>query len=110
MAGMFGKFFDTTAVDQYADWVIAEVKRSLPPGQPPKVRNLSDRMEILNQRITKQTVSLLQETKLNIYKKARLTARIRESLQELGYPESFVDPFSIDLIHRIRIASKRKAP
>ena len=105
---MFAKFFDTTAVDQFADWVIAEVKRSLPPGQPPKVRNLADRMEILNQKIGKQTVSLLQDGKLNIYKKARLTARIRESLLGLGYPDSFVGPFSLDLINRIRIASKGK--
>ena len=105
---MFGKLFDTSGVDQYADWVVAEVKRSLPPGQPPNVRNLADRMEILNQRIAKQTLTLLKDHRLNIYKKARLTARLRESLQALGYPTSFVDPFSLDLINRIRIAAKKK--
>jgi hypothetical protein len=26
------KFFETVAVDEYADWVIAEIKRTLPAG------------------------------------------------------------------------------
>ena len=26
---MFGRFFDTTAVDEFADWVVDEVKRAL---------------------------------------------------------------------------------
>jgi hypothetical protein len=101
---MFGTFFDTTDVDQYADWIVAEVKRSLPPTG---VKNVADRAEKLNLSIAKKTAEFARSTKLNIYKKARLAARVREGISSLGYPESFVKSFSFDLLARLRAASKQ---
>jgi hypothetical protein len=100
---MFGSFFNTAEVDQYADWIVAEVKRNLPPAG---TKNISDRAEKLNASIAKKTGEFTQSTKLNIYKKARLAARVREGMSSLGYTESFVKSFSLDLLARLQAASK----
>jgi hypothetical protein len=101
---MFGTFLDTTDVDQYADWVVAEVKRSLPPAG---TKNVADRAEKLNVSIAKKTGEFTRSTKLNIYKKARLAARVREGMSTLGYSETFVKSFSFDLLARLQAASKQ---
>ncbi len=104
---MFGSFFKTADVDQYADWIVAEVKRSLPPSFAPGVKNIADRAEKLNESLAKKTVEFSRSTKLNIYKKARLAARVREGMSAHGYPEPFVKSFSIDLLARLQAASKQ---
>jgi len=104
---MFGSFFKTSEVDQYADWVVAEVKRSLPPGHSPGKKKIGERTEKLDASIAKKTVEFTQSTKLNIYKKARLAARVREGMSALGYPEPFVKSFSFDLLARLQAASKQ---
>jgi hypothetical protein len=104
---MFGSFFKTADVDQYADWIIAEVKRSLPAGYSPGTKDIADRAEKLNQSIAKKTVEFIRSTRLNIYKKARLAARVREGMSALGYPEPFVKSFSFDLLARLQAGSKK---
>jgi hypothetical protein len=103
---MFGSFFKTADVDQYADWIVAEVKRSLPPAG---TKNVADRAEKLNVSIAKKTGEFTRSTKLNIYKKARLAARVREGMSALGYPEPFVKSFSFDLLARLQAASKQSS-
>jgi hypothetical protein len=104
---MFGSFFNTAGVDEFADWIVAEVKRSLPPGFSPGTKNISDRADQLNQSISKRTGQFVQSgPRLNIYKKARLAARVREGMSAHGYPEPFVKSFSYDLIARLHAASK----
>jgi hypothetical protein len=105
---MFGRVFDTSEVDKYADWVVEEVKRTLPPGFDPNMKNVAERAEGLNQRISNQTATFVRNTPLNIYKKARLAARIREGMNAHGYPEPFVKALSFDLINRIRSVSTTK--
>jgi hypothetical protein len=106
---MFGSFFKTAEVDQYADWIVAEVKRSLPPGFSPGTKNIGDRAEKLDANITKKTLEFARSTKLNIYKKARLATRVREGMSAHGYPEPFVKSFSFDLLTRLQAASKPPA-
>jgi hypothetical protein len=106
---MFGKVFDTKEVDEYADWVVNEVKKQLPPTHSPGTRDIGQRAEKLNERIGKRTIEFSKSNKLNIYKKARLTARVREGMTEHGYPESFVKSFSMDLLARIAQAAKKPA-
>jgi len=104
---MFGSFFKTAEVDQYADWIVAEVKRSLPPGYSPNSKNIGERADRLDASIAKKTVEFTRSTKLNIYKKARLAARVREGMSAHGYPEPFVKSFSFDLLTRLQAASKQ---
>jgi hypothetical protein len=75
---MLGKVFNTAAVDEYADWVLSEVKKQLPPRPAPGAsKDIGQRAEKLNERISLRTIDFAKTTKLNLYKKARLTARVR---------------------------------
>jgi hypothetical protein len=104
---MFGKVFDTTAVDEYADWILAEIKKQLPPGHSPGTKDIGQRADKLNERIALRTVDFSKTVKLNLFKKARLTARVREGMSAHGYPEPFVKSFSMDLLARIARASQQ---
>jgi hypothetical protein len=104
---MFGSFFKTAAVDEFADWIVAEVKRSLPAGFSPGTKNIADRAEKLNQSLAKRTGEFSRTSRLNIYKKARLAARVREGMSAHGYPEAFVKSFSYDLLARLQAAAKQ---
>jgi hypothetical protein len=103
---MLGKVFNTTQVDAYADWVLGEVKKQLPPKGTPVKKDLAQRANLLNQRIAQRTVEFAKTEKLNIYKKARLTARVREGMAAQGYPEPFIKSFSLDLLARVSRAKK----
>ena len=103
---MFGSFFNTADVDQFADSILAEVKRSLPPGYVPGMKNIEERTEKLNVTLGKKTSEFTRSTKLNIYKKARLAARVREGMSAHGYPEPFVKAFSLDLLRRLQAAKQ----
>lgn len=106
---MFGKLFDTTAVDTYAAWLLDEMKRTLPPGFDPNLKNVAEKADTLNRRISKETESLTKNTRLNIYKKAHLASKVREGMTAHGYPEAFVKAFSMDLLKRIQVFSKQRA-
>jgi hypothetical protein len=106
---MFGRFFNTAAVDAFADSIVAEVKQALPPGFAPGTKNIAERAERLNQRIADQTREFTRSSpRLGIYKKAHLAARVREGMSAHGYPEPFVKSFSYDLLSRLRTASSQE--
>lgn len=106
---MFGSFFNTADVDQFADSILTEVKRALPPGHVPGMKNIEERTEKLNLTLAQKTGEFTRTTKLNIYKKAHLAARVREGMSAHGYPEPFVKAFSLDLLQRLQAASKSAA-
>jgi hypothetical protein len=103
---MFGGYFDTTEVDRFADWVIAEFKRELPPAKNRAPKNVSDRTNKLDQVIANKTRELMKATKLNVYKKARLASRVREGLGALGYPDALVKSITYNLITRFHVAKQ----
>jgi hypothetical protein len=104
---MFANFFNTAEVDKYADWIVDEVKRLLPPGFDPDKDSVGRRADKLNERITRRTIEFTQQTSLNIYKKARLAARVREGMSANGYPATFVKSFSYDLLARLQMAASQ---
>jgi len=105
---MFGRFFDTTAVYEYADWVVDEVKRTLPTGFDPALKNVSGKVDRLDRRIGERTTSFTQVSKLNLYQKARLASRVQEGMIAAGYPESFVKTFSMDVVKRVMRAARAR--
>jgi hypothetical protein len=105
---MFGRFFNTTAVDEYADWVIDEVKRTLPAAFDPSLKNISEKVDRLDKRIAQRTVTFTQSSKLNIYQKARLASRVQEGMSAFGYPKPFIKTFSMDIVRRVMVASQSR--
>lgn len=104
---MFGKFFDTAEVDRFADWILSELKRSLPPQPGTDKDNVARRAGKVNERISRRTSEFVQGTKLNLYTKARLAARVREGMSAHGYPAGFVKAFSYDLLAQVQTASRQ---
>jgi hypothetical protein len=104
---MFGNFFNTAEADKFADWIVEELKRLLPPGFDPDKDSVGRRAEKLNERMAKRIAEFTQQTSLNIYKKARLAARVREGMSTSGYPATFVKSFSYDLLARLQMAASQ---
>jgi len=105
---MFARFFDTAAVDEYADWVVDEVKRTLPAGFDPGLKNVSGKVDRLDRRLAERTDSFTRNAKLNIYQKARLASRVREGMLAFGYPKPFVQTFSMDIVKRVIAATRKR--
>ncbi len=104
---MFGKFFDTTAVDEYADWVVDEVKKTLPAGFDPGLKNVAQKVDRMDKRIAQRTDAFTQGPRLNLYQKARLASRVQEGMSAFGYPKPFVQTFSMTIVKRVMAASRK---
>jgi isocitrate dehydrogenase kinase/phosphatase len=105
---MIASLFDTKKTNEFADWIVAEVKRVIPTdlsSRKTKKKHVS-RARAMDDNIARQVVEFTRTTPLNIYKKARFAARVREGLTEHGYPKEFVESFSLELIERIQTAKK----
>jgi hypothetical protein len=103
---MLRRFFDTTEVDQFAEWIIGEFKRELPPARNPPAKNVGDRANKLDQAIAKRTLEFVKTARLNFYKKAHLAARVRDGMTANGYSETFVKSISYDLLNRLQQAKR----
>jgi hypothetical protein len=106
---MFAKLFHSPEVDRFADWIVVEVKKALPVKPTPAQRNIPQRAERLFTQIDQQAKIFTQSTKLSVYKRARLAARVRDGMAAHGYSESFVKGFTFDLLRQIQAAAKPTA-
>jgi hypothetical protein len=106
---MFAKLFNSPEVDRFADWIVVEVKKALPVKPTPAQKNIPQRAERLFAQIERQAKIFSQTTKLSVYKRARLAARVRDGMAAHGYTESFVKGFTFDLLRQIQAAAKPAA-
>lgn len=102
---MFGKFFDTSAVDAFAAWVVAELSKALPPDRLDEAREGDKLRERIRDRISERAQSLVAANRLNIYQKAKLGERLEEALETAGYPRAFSKPFAYDVVRVVALAS-----
>lgn len=103
---MFGKYFDTSNVDKFADWVVEEVKRTLPATFDNTLTDVQKKVERLDKRIGEQASTFGKESKLNLYKKARLASRVQEGMSSHGYPQAFIRTFSLEVVRRVTVAAR----
>ena len=82
---MLKKFFDTTAVDAFAAWVVDELKRLRPPGS---LESESKAAVKQRNRFDAGLLSKIESTAigshLNFYQKAILGSRLEERLEAAG--------------------------
>jgi hypothetical protein len=104
---VFGAF-KTKHVDEFADWIVAELRARHPPdganGKRPKD---VERLRKLFGRIFGRIDSFARENKLNLYTKARLANRIRWELKDAGYPEEFIEAATREVATHVALASSR---
>jgi hypothetical protein len=107
---MLSRFLDTTAVDQFAAWVAAELQRRIPPD---KVGSASSKAIALRReldlRIAERAQRLLTESRPNLYQKAQLGARLQDQLQSRGYSGPFVRSFALDVVSLVANVPVAKA-
>jgi hypothetical protein len=103
---MFG-WFDFSAVDAFADGVVADlVKRSPPAGLTMPAKKAAERLRRGQDVIFAQAETFARAKRPSFYKKARLGNRVRWGLREAGYPAEFADVLSEELVAVITLASR----
>jgi hypothetical protein len=103
---MLGKFFDTSAVDTFATWVVAELSKSIPPGRIDDAsKQIAKRREQVDERIRRHVQGLASTERLNIYQKAKLGTRLQQALEAAGYTQAFSKPFAYAVVKLVAVAS-----
>jgi hypothetical protein len=106
---MFGKFFDTAAVDALVAWVVQELTQALPPAALAKDgKQTAKRREQVQERVRRRAEALAGSARLNVYQKAQLGLRLRTALETAGYDEAFAKPFAHDVMSLVTVASSRR--
>jgi predicted DNA-binding helix-hairpin-helix protein len=103
---MIASFFNTKTTIEFADWIVAELKRAVPHESVSHKKKHVIRARGVDENIARRVVEFTRTTRLNVYTKARLAARVREGMSAHGYPKTFVDSFTLELISRIQAAAK----
>ena len=109
---MFFNWFNTKEVDEFADSVIADLVKRMPPGKVDVKADKTGRKAVEKVRkahdaIFKRIETFASTTRLNIYKKARLGNRIKWALTEAGYPAGFIDALTMELLTAVTYAPRR---
>jgi hypothetical protein len=100
---MFGRFFDTSAIDAFAREVVRELRTAIPPegsGQTGKAR----RQKELDVRLLRMATLLVRTHRLNVYQKAKLGPRVQAAMHEAGYAREFSQQFSFELVKLVAMA------
>jgi len=105
-------WFDCTAVDEFADAVVADLLKRVPPPSIESVGKVTaKRQKSTNDMIFARAESFARAQPLNVYKKAHLGNRVKWALREAGYAEEFVDALTYELVTVITLAAgARKKP
>lgn len=105
-SSMFGKFFDTASVNDFAARVVNELHGSLPPCRlDDGSKQAGKSREQADERIRRLAETLIQQTPLNVYQKAKLGVRLGEALEGAGYPASFSKTFAYDVVTMVASAA-----
>ena len=104
---MFGNWFSTKEVDEFADSVVAEVSRRFPASgidldTDKDVERAIKRLESLFARVD----AFAKSAKPNLFKKARFGNRVRWALKDSGYPAPFADVISHHLTAQMTVAAR----
>jgi hypothetical protein len=104
---MFVDWFNTKEVDEFADSIVADLVRRLPPsGADSRAKKTAERLRKTHDVIFARVDKFARSRSLNLYKKARLGNRIKWSLKEAGYPAEFADSLTFELVKIVTLVSR----
>jgi hypothetical protein len=100
-------WFDTKEVDAFAQSVVDELVKRLPPAslQRPD-RKAPDRVHRMTEALSNQVRDFARAQTPNFYKRARLGNRVKWGMREAGYAEEFVTAFTGELLILVTVASR----
>jgi hypothetical protein len=105
------KWFDTKKVDEFSDWLIAEMLKRYPPaGLDTDPKKSTKRFQKVHESLFLRVQAFAIENKLNVYTKARLGNRVKWAMREAGYPQTFADEFTHEVVAMISVIRTRSRP
>lgn len=107
------KWFDSTEVDKFADWLASEVIKRYPPGGLDQdSKKAAQRLQKVHGSLFLRVEAFARENTLNIYKRARLGNRVKWAMRDAGYPRQFSESFTHEVVTVISVinARARKTP
>jgi len=106
---MFGDWFKVKEVDEFADSIVADLVKRLPPsGVELPGKKAAEKLRRTHDVIFRRIEIFGRAHRLNIYKKARLGNRVKWALAEAGYPSGFVDTLTIELLTVVTYAARTR--
>jgi hypothetical protein len=106
---MFGNLFNTKDVDEFADSIVADLVKRLPPsGLSMSAKKAAERLGKTHDVVFRRIEAFARAQRLNIYKKARLGNRIKWALAEAGYPTDFVETLTFELVTVVTLVSRER--
>jgi hypothetical protein len=107
------KWFDFKEVDEFADWLAAEVIKRYPPtGKDTDWKKASQRLQKVHDSLMLRVKAFAMKNSLNVYTKARLGNRVKWAMRDAGYPLPFSESFTLEVVSVISVvnAEMKKAP
>lgn len=103
------EWFDVSEVDAFAQSLVAEVARRIPPQSIAlEERKAPKKIGRMTEVLSEQVRAFVRSHRLNVYKRARLGNRMKWGLKDAGYPETFVDAFTYELITLLAVAARAR--
>ena len=105
-------WLDTTQVDAFAQEVLDDLKKRVPPATLPidYGRKTGERLHRLTEVMSSRMRSFAAAQRPNFYKRARLGNRVKWGMKEAGYPDAFVEAFTYEIVTLVTLASRAPKP
>jgi hypothetical protein len=102
------KWFDSSEVDKFADWLSAEIIKRYPPaGLDTDTRKAVQRLQKVHDSLFLRVEAFAKENRLNIYQRARLGNRVKWAMRDAGYPLPFSESFTHEVVTVISVVNAR---
>lgn len=102
---MLSRFFNTEAVDMFAEGIVGELTHTLPPQLLAASNKSADRArQQMKSRLQKQLETFASTARLNVYQKATVGTRLEARLEAAGYPADFRKAFAYDVVKSLTVA------
>jgi hypothetical protein len=104
----FREWFDTTEVDRFAQWLVDDLLKRMPPASLPldAGKKAGERLHRMTEVVSDRIRAFGAGQQPNIYQRARLGNRVKWAMKEAGYPAGFVDAFTYEVITLVTLVSR----
>lgn len=101
-------WFDSRKVDEFADWLSAEIIKRYPPGGlDTDTKKATQRFRKVHDSLILRVEAFARENTLNMYKKARLGNRVKWAMRDAGYPLAFSETFTREVVMVLTVINSR---
>jgi hypothetical protein len=105
----FREWFDTAEVDRFAQWLVDDLLKRMPPASLPldAGKKAGERLHRMTEVVSERIHAFGSAQKPNVYKRARLGNRVKWAMKEAGYPDAFVDAFTYEIITLVTLVARK---